>query len=150
MLTYLSIKCNVLNGKAKTMIEPEQLKVGLLVWWKFRGCNSAWDCPAVVTKVDTRKNHFRIKSFDNMKETGDLFINRPPGPGWDRLALMKITTEKEVLAYLSEKENSFKYRIVKIQKDLDKLRDEADQYSKNANILREELTAKAPKGILPK
>ncbi len=149
-LTDSHIKCNVLNGDVKTMIKLEQLQVGLLVWWTASRYMSEWDCPGVITKVDKANNKFRVRTFDNMKECSDLLINRDPGDDKSALEEMIITTEEEVLTFISKKEASFKQRTLEAEQSLDKLKGEADQYSKKANILRVELVAKTPTGIMPK
>lgn len=128
------------------MIEPKELKVGLLVWW----ANDSWSCPGVITKVDLENNTFRVKTFDTMEETADLRISRPAGCDKSRLEEMEITTEEKILAYLSEKELSFKKYMLEIEQKLSNLKGIADQYSKKANILRNELHAKIPEGVMPK
>lgn len=128
------------------MIKPEQLKVGLIVWWS----NDSWSLPWVITKVDNNNNHYRVKTFDTMDETVDLLINRHSGCDNSRLGEMEITTEEKILDYLSKRETSFKNKILETEGRLRSMKYEAELYSNRADILRQELKPKIPEGIMPK
>ncbi len=132
------------------MIKPNQLKVGLLVWWEAGRYMSNWNCPGVITKVDTDNNHYRVKTFDTMKETNDLLIIRDPRGDKSSLEEMRISSSEEVMFYLQKHEGQMKKAIQESKHELGQLKGLADQYFKKINILREELSAKPVESILPK
>jgi len=130
------------------MIEPKQLKVGLLIWWTAERDASSWDCPGVITEVDEASNRFRVKTFDTMAETGGLPIIRPVGY-ISSLEEMEITTKNKVLDYISERETSLNVTTTELQQKIDRLKREASEYSEKANILRQELKTEVRIRIMP-
>lgn len=84
-------------------VKKEDLKVGLLVWWTAERYMRGWDCPCVVTYVNHEKNHYKIFSFDDCKESGDLLIERPEGGDKSSLTEMRICDTEEVGKYFKNK-----------------------------------------------
>lgn len=91
------------------MIKPEELQVGLLVWWTRNndGWGGSWNCPCVVSYVNREENKFKVISFDDMKETsnksGGLSIIRPEGGDKSSLEEMRISSIQEVEKYFTER-----------------------------------------------
>lgn len=131
------------------MIKPDELKVGLLIWWTSDRTHSSWSCPGVITKLDKEKNKYRVKTFDTFEETDDLLIERPAGGDPSSLHEMSLTTPKKVFEYLIEQERSFAERTTKLQAELDKAKQKSEDYSKYAQALRKELGNTEPVTVMP-
>jgi len=90
---------------------PEYIQEGRLLWyWGFTSV-SGWDCPAVITEVDTKNQKFKVRSLDDMKEQRQLysFICDKGSPTSRKT--MRLASKEEVASYLDERQASLKKRI---------------------------------------
>ena len=113
------------------MIAPEELKVGLFVWWSAGRHFSSWSCPCVVSDVGDKS--FRVKSLDNFMETEDLSkVRTVEDPGV--LHEMRICTLEEVRQYfmgqLREKEDE----VIKAQRTLEDRKRGKDVYEAKIKV----------------
>lgn len=113
----------------KNEVKPEDLQVGLLVWWKADRYMKSWSVPGIVTYVNHEENKYKVYTFDDMKETSELSIIRESSGccNSDPSSLTEMTTtDKQTLVdYIKQKETStrekienFKTSITKLEQDL--------------------------------
>lgn len=119
------------------MLKPEQLKVGLLVWWRRNGSHygSSWSCPCVVTTVIPEENAFQVRSLDDFKETSRLAIERGPESDPSSLTEMRICSTEEVKDYLHGKMSSHLSAISADEQSLEARKRSAQRYAEQANAL---------------
>ena len=99
------------------MIEVNDLRKGLVVWWTAdRGLRS-WSCPCVV--INVTKGYFKVKTFDDFKESESLRVNDMPVGDKSCRHEMVICSKERVAKYLQD------YRR-KLSNGIAELRHQAD------------------------
>ena len=131
-IDFYNFNSSIFLGGTTNMIESKKLKKGMLVWWTATRHSSDWDCPCVVTKVDRRKNSFRVISFDTMKETDDLLINRPEGDDKSSLTEMRQINVEEVEDYFELRKGQLQEQIDRAQVELSKKQHELETYKQRS------------------
>ncbi len=54
-------------------LPANHIKVGAFIWYSGRTSIGSWDCPAVITRVNSRKRTFRVRSLDDMLEQTQVY-----------------------------------------------------------------------------
>lgn len=126
-IDFYNFNSSIFLGGTIQMITPKQLKTGLLVRW-IRD----WDCPCVVTHVNRRQNTFRVLSFDDMKETSDLFIKRPEGDDKSVLTEMRQINIEEVEDYFELRKGQLQELIDRAQVELSKKQRALETYKQRS------------------
>jgi len=96
------------------MIEAHELRKGLLVWWTAERYMSSWSCPCVVTEV--AEGHFRVRSFDDGKETGPLRMHDVPGGDPSSRHEMRVCSKTEVRRYFEDRKRALEDRATKARR----------------------------------
>ncbi|PIR94748.1 hypothetical protein COT95_02475 [Candidatus Falkowbacteria bacterium CG10_big_fil_rev_8_21_14_0_10_37_6] len=87
------------------MINKEDMKPGLLVWWSGGRYINRWSCPAIVTAVEDK--WFKVRTLDNFKETGQLKMNEVPDSDKSIRSEMRLCTLDEVHNYFKKHKRNF-------------------------------------------
>ena len=111
------------------MIEPKHLKKGMLVWWTASRYSSDWSCPCLVTEVNRSKNIFRVTSFDDMKETEDLFIIRKPGDDQSSLTEMRQINVEEAEDYFESRKGELQEAVHRAEVELSRKTEALQKYN---------------------
>lgn len=92
------------------MIEKDEIKVGLLIWWSAERLTKAWSCPCVVSHIEG--NRFKVTSLDDFKEVEDLFLQGPC------LREMRKCTINEVKDYFKGSERARQDAVTRKSREL--------------------------------
>lgn len=124
------------------MIEPSQLKEGMLVWWTRRseGYGGNWDCPCVVIEVGEKT--FKVISLDDLKETRGLQIERDGDLDPSSLTEMHIPTKDEVEDYIQDRVRSLEDMVTDAERKLRDVKKALERYQSRAPSLVQEALAK--------
>jgi len=116
-------------------LTAKKLKVGLLIWWVGERSLNKWNCPGIVTKLNGNKNVFRVRTFDDFKETADLLIVQPLEGKKSSLEEMRLANPSEVVRYLTWRMSEAAKDIADLEKMLIKHKKETDKYKAKAEEL---------------
>jgi len=119
----------------RLMLQKNELKVGLVIWWtrSSEGWGGDWNCPCIFTHVDIEGNKYRVFSFDDFKETGDLQIEMPTpnGSNSSSLSEMKLSSMEEVKAFLQKEKASAEEKVSKLRKKVEEAESKLALYDKD-------------------
>lgn len=130
------------------MIEHDQLRAGLLVWWERKDHQGqVFDgYPGVITAVDREKGTYRIRTFDDLGETDDLNIVHtvPEGNGSDslkdesRLKEMRPCDGREIRRYVEDRTRRFEEEVIRAKRCLEDAEQALDGYRRETKALFDE------------
>ncbi|MGC9611003.1 MAG: hypothetical protein ABSE68_02170 [Minisyncoccia bacterium] len=112
------------------MIEIQQLKKGLLVWWKAERTSRSWSYPAVVTLA--AKDHFKVMGFDDFKESDELHISRDLTKGDDCRQEMTQCSFGDVVNYLKDRETTLEDVVIKKGRELTTAKNNLQSFKKKS------------------
>ena len=79
---------------------PEHIQTGRLLWyWGFTSL-SEWNCPAVITKVNSAEKKFRVRSLDDMREQREIYDFVCDQNSSTSRKTMRLASKAEVRRYL--------------------------------------------------
>ncbi|MEK7602169.1 MAG: hypothetical protein AAB472_01675 [Patescibacteria group bacterium] len=94
---------NPVDGSAILIEEPllgKHVQVGRLLWYSGITSMSGWDCPAIITEVDTENQKFRIRSLDDMREQEQWYEFDINEHSCTSRQMMRLTSPELVTEYL--------------------------------------------------
>ncbi|MFH1508893.1 MAG: hypothetical protein ABIE68_01900 [bacterium] len=110
------------------MINKEDMKPGLLVWWSAERYMNTWSCPAIVTTVEDE--WFRVRSLDDFKETDRLKMNDSPGSDKSCRSEMSICTLDKVQDYFKKRKRGLEDAVTEKTRALKDAQDKLAEYEK--------------------
>ncbi|MFW5888551.1 MAG: hypothetical protein ACOCVY_02430 [Patescibacteria group bacterium] len=102
------------------MINKEDMKPGLLVWWSAERYMNAWSCPAIVTEVEDE--WFRVRSLDDFKE---IDLDKDV-----RTSEMRLCTLDEVKDYFKKRKRGLEDAVTEKTRALEDAQDKLAEYEK--------------------
>lgn len=103
-----------ISGKPRTISNPllaEHIKVGTYFWYDGFTSAGSWSCPGVVTRVNTKKRTFKVRSLDDMIEQDVQYpfdAKKDPSSGRNT---MRIVDDETVRLYLVERKKSLEMDV---------------------------------------
>lgn len=101
------------------MLELKDTKRGTLVWWTAERMMKEWSCPAIVTKVDRKKDCFRVISLDDFKETDGLRLRDAPNGDQSSRHEMRLMTVEDLEEYFADIEKDLLREIANLEAGLE-------------------------------
>lgn len=108
------------------MIDKEDMKPGLLVWWSAERDMNSWSCPAVVTAVD--RKWFRVRSFDDFKERDQFRMDDSPGLNNCARSEMSICSLDKLQDYFKKRKRNLEDAVTEKTRELKEVQDKLAEY----------------------
>jgi hypothetical protein len=110
-----------ISGKPVVIERPllaEHIKVDQLLWYNGFTSTGRWNCPAIITQVNTNKKQFRVRSLDDMVEQDQWYeFDTSKGSSGSRKT-MRLVEPSEVKAYLEKRRLALQQNVEFAKTDL--------------------------------
>lgn len=117
---------------------PEHVKVGTLIWFSSGGRHdNGWDCPAMITDVDSLNGIFYVRSFDDMRFQPNLRFSIVDD-GDSMRTDMRLASPVEAVLYLEQRMEFFDRKKKRAQEELNSASQGYDLFKKQ----RDEIAAR--------
>lgn len=108
------------------MINQEDLKPGVFVWWSADRYIHEFSCPCVVTVVN--ENTFSVRSLDDFRTHHSLRMHDESNDKPSNRGEMSLTTAAEVRRYVQDRLATLQERARKATEELDGYQDRAGMF----------------------
>lgn len=112
-------------------LTSQHIKVGALLWYWGSASMHSWDCPAVVTRVN-KKRQFKIRSLDDMQEQDEWYSFSCTQRSSTVRQTMRIASAEEVKAYLDRSRVRLAEAISSAESELTKAKGHLADFDKFA------------------
>ncbi|QIG71129.1 hypothetical protein EVB94_022 [Rhizobium phage RHph_TM40] len=106
-------------------IKPEDIDVGVYIWYGGQMSVSGWDCPGIIYEVNEEEQWFRIQSLDDLNKNEQKYEFVPD----DRSATSSLTIRKisveEAFDYVRKIKDAKHSRIGDVEETLRKAKQDA-------------------------
>ena len=102
-----------ITGKPVVIERPllaEHVKVGQVLWYNGFTSTGRWDCPAIITRVN-KKKQFRVRSLDDMVEQHEWYESDATKDMAGSRKTMRIIEPSDVKEYLEKRRLVFEHDI---------------------------------------
>ncbi len=124
---------HVLNDSAAVAggeLRPEHIKVGRLLWYSGYTSMYSWDCPAIITHVNSKEEVFQVRSLDDMKEQSQLYRFQATEHSPLSRRGMRLSSASEVRGFLREQRSALKQQVALDKKRYDRSRKDLEHFEK--------------------
>ena len=98
-----------ISGRPVVIENPllrEHIKIDALLWYNGFTSTGSWSCPAIITEVDKRKERFRVRSLDDMREQSSWYSFSADKDLSGARKTMRIVDAAEVREYLDRRRSA--------------------------------------------
>lgn len=100
----------------------EHVKVGQALWYNGFTSTSRWDCPAIITRVN-KKKQFRVRSLDDMVEQDQWYDSDASKDSSGSRKTMRLVEPKVVKDYLEKRRPALQQEVAFAKDELQRAED---------------------------
>lgn len=115
---------------------PEHVRLNQLLWYYGYTSMGGWDCPAVIVKVNRKKQLFRVRSLDDMRDQDQWYSFDAGKDSSSSRETMRLATQKEVKAYLEARKKRIEDKVDAARRALSETQDLLEKFNTGVASLR--------------